>query len=170
MMRSFALMFATVVGAAVAGCKGSPELAGTSAGAEPLTSSEVAAIHRADSAFAAAANAGDAAAVAAVYHEDAHLMPPSAEAIKGREDIRKFWGGLFGAYQVKITIGSDDIEGRGDLAYARGHYTLEATPKAKGAGFREEGKFLEVLRRQPDGSWGYAVDMYSPNQPPPKAE
>jgi uncharacterized protein (TIGR02246 family) len=170
MTRSFALIFATVVGAAGAGCESRPELAGTSAGADPLASNDVAAIHRADSAFAAAANAGDAAAVAAVYLADAHLMPPSAEPIKGREEIQKFWGGLLGAYQVKITLGTDEVEGRGDLAYARGHYTLEATPKAKGQPFREEGKFVEVLRRQPDGSWGYAVDMYSPNQPPPKAE
>lgn len=169
MTRSFALTLATVFVAAAAGCRSTPELAGTSAGAEPLTSSDVAAIHRVDSAFSAAANAGDAAAVAAVYLEDAHLLPPNAEAIAGREAIGKFWGGLLDAYQVRITIGSDEVEGRGDLAYTRGHYTLQATPKAKGAGFREEGKFVEVLRRRPDGSWGYAVDMYSPNQPPPKA-
>jgi uncharacterized protein (TIGR02246 family) len=170
MMRSFALMLATMFSAAAAGCKSAPELAGTSAGAGPLASSEVAAIHRADSAFAAAANAGDAAAVAAVYLEDAHLLPPNAEPVQGRQDIQKFWDGLLGAYRVKISMGSDAVEGRGDLAYTRGHYTLEATPRAKGQPFREEGKFVEVLRRQPDGSWGYAVDMYSPNQPPPRAE
>jgi hypothetical protein len=33
---------------------------------------------------------------------------------------------------------------------------------------RDEGKFLEVLRRQPDGSWRYAVDMYSSDLPVPK--
>jgi len=171
MMRSFALILATVFAAvAVGGCRSAPELAGTSAGTDALASSDVAAIHRADSAFAAAANAGDAAAVAAVYLQNAHLLPPNAEPIAGRDGIQKFWSGLLDAYQVKITIDSDEVEGRGDLAYTRGHYTLEATPKAKGQAFREEGKFVEVLRRQPDGSWGYAVDMYSPNQPPPKAE
>ena len=33
---------------------------------------------------------------------------------------------------------------------------------------RREGKFLEVLKRQPDGSWSYVVDMYSSNCPIPK--
>lgn len=166
MIRSFAVMLATVLGAVVVtGCRSTPELAGTSAGADSLATSDVVALHRADSAFAAAVNAGDAAAVAAVYLPNAHLLPPNAPPIEGREAIRKFWAGLLDAYQVKITMGTDEVEGRGDLAFARGHYALDATPKGKGAPFHEEGKFVEILRRQPDAGWGYAVDMYSPNQP-----
>jgi ketosteroid isomerase-like protein len=44
---------------------------------------------------------------------------------------------------------------------------MEGTPKAAGTPpLREEGKFLEVLRRQADGTWRYAADMWSPNDPP----
>ena len=64
---------------------------------------------------------------------------------------------------------AEEIEGHGDLAYARGRYTLDLTPKAKGAApVHDEGKFLEILRRQPDGTWRYAVDMYSSDLPVPK--
>jgi ketosteroid isomerase-like protein len=37
-------------------------------------------------------------------------------------------------------------------------------PKATGApGMADEGKFIEILKKQPDGGWKYVVDMYSSN-------
>jgi uncharacterized protein (TIGR02246 family) len=132
----------------------------------PLAAADLAAIRATDSAFSTAAAAGDAAGLAASYLPDAHLMPPNAPSIQGREGIQKFWGGFLDAYQVRIDVVADEIEGRGDLAYARGHFTLDGTAKAKGgAPLHDQGKFLEILRRQPDGTWRYAVDMYSSDLP-----
>jgi ketosteroid isomerase-like protein len=143
----------------------------TGAGDQPLAAADLAAIRANDSAFASTAEAGNAAGVAATYVPDAQLMPPNAPTIKGREAIQKFWGGLLGAYQLKFQVAADEVEGRGDLAYARGHYLLDGTPKAKGgAPIHDEGKFLEILRRQPDGTWRYAVDMYSSDLPAPGAK
>jgi uncharacterized protein (TIGR02246 family) len=139
----------------------------TAAGAEPLAAADIAAIRATDSAFATAMGAGNAAGAAAIYLPDAHVLPPDAPPVEGREAIQQFIAGLLGTYHVTITASADEIEGRGDMAYARGHYSMEGTPKAPGAPpLREEGKFLEVLRRQPDGSWRYAADMWSPNSPP----
>jgi uncharacterized protein (TIGR02246 family) len=135
---------------------------------QPLAAEDIAAVRATDSAFASAMNAGDAAGMAVNYLPDAHLLPPDAPPVEGREAVLKFFVGLLSAYQVTVAVGADEIEGRGDLAYARGHYTLEGTPKAAGAPpIHEEGKFLEILRRQSDGRWRYAVDMYSPNHPAP---
>jgi len=93
-------------------------------------------------------------------------MPPNAPSIQGREGIQKFWGGFLDAYQVRIDVVADEVEGRGDLAYGRGHFTLDGTAKAKGGALlHDRGKFLEILRRQPDGTWRYAVDMYSSDLP-----
>jgi uncharacterized protein (TIGR02246 family) len=139
------------------------------AGAKPLSSADQDGIRAADLAFAAAANAGNVDAVAAVYTDEATLLPPNQPPRKGREAIREFWGGMLGAYSVRFEVETVAIEGLGDLAYALGRYNLTATPKAKGQpAIEEEGKFVEILRRQPDGSWKYVVDMYSPNSPPKK--
>jgi uncharacterized protein (TIGR02246 family) len=139
--------------------------------AEPLAAADIAAIRATDSAFTRAMGAGDAAGVAAIYLPDAHLMPPDAASVEGRAAIQQFIAGLLGAYHLTIAVSADEIEGRGDLAYARGHYTMEGTPNAAGVpALREQGKFVEVLRRQPDGTWRYAVDMWSPNQPAPAAK
>ena len=162
---AFALALTVQVGAC--GRPAAPPAAASTAAA-PLTAADQAAIRATDTAFGTAAGAGDAAGAAAVYLPDARLMPPNAPTVNGRDGIQRFWGGLFDAYRVRITVTSDEIEGSGDLAYARGHYTLDLTPKAGGPPAHDEGKFLEILRRKPDGTWGYAVDMYSSDLPVPK--
>jgi uncharacterized protein (TIGR02246 family) len=132
-----------------------------------LSAADQAGIRSADSAFMAAANAGDADKIAEVYAEDGSVLAPNLPPQKGRDAVRAFWGGFLDAYTVRFELASDTMEGRGDLAYNQGRYRYTAVPKAKGVpGIADEGKFLEVLKKQPDGSWKYVVDMYSSNLAP----
>jgi uncharacterized protein (TIGR02246 family) len=48
-------------------------------------------IQKADDKWAKAFNKGDAAALAAMYTEDAYALPPGAEMMKGRSEIEAFW-------------------------------------------------------------------------------
>jgi ketosteroid isomerase-like protein len=152
----------------VAGCNfGDSRSSGEGTTPTQLTAADMAAIRAADSSFAAAANAGDVDALVAVYTRDASLLAPNLPPQKGQAAIRSFWGGFLNAYKVKFELASDTIEGRGDLAYNVGRFRYTAVPKAQsGAGVADEGKFLEVLKKQPDGSWKYVVDMYSSNLAP----
>ena len=43
--------------------------------------------------FMEAMGRGDAASVAALYTEDAVVLPPDAPMISGRSGIEEFWGG-----------------------------------------------------------------------------
>ncbi len=129
-----------------------------------ISAADLAAIRSTDSAFAAAANAGDAEKIAEVYADDGALLAPNLPPQKGRDAVKAFWGGFLDAYTVRFEVASDTIEGRGDLAYNQGRYRFTAVPKAKGVpGVADEGKFLEILKKQPDGSWKYVLDMYSSN-------
>jgi ketosteroid isomerase-like protein len=153
----------------LAGCRAAPAERAPAADAAgpPLTAEDIAAIRAGDSAFASAAGAGEAASMAQGYLSDANLLPPNSPAVEGREAIQRFWAGLLDTYKVKFVVSADEIEGRGDLAYARGHYLFDATPKATGgAPLHDEGKYVEVLRRQPDGTWRLAVDIYNSSLPP----
>ncbi len=136
-------------------------------GPAALSPAEEGGIRAADSAFVAAANEGNVDGLVAVYADDAVLLPPNLPPQKGKAAIRAFWAGFLNVYTVRFEIGSDTIEGRGDLAYNVGHYRFTAVPKAKGApGVADEGKFVELLKKQSDGSWKYVVDMYSSNLAP----
>lgn len=164
-------MVLVVMAVGMSACGPGSRGSAVSAGDAPasLSASDSAGIAAADSAFRVAADSGNAAAVAAVYASDASLLPPNLPLQRGRGAIQKFWSGLLEAYTVKFEITSDMIEGRGDLAYNMGHYRFTAVPKSKSApGIADEGKFVEILKKQPDGTWKYAVDIYNSNLAPPR--
>jgi uncharacterized protein (TIGR02246 family) len=59
--------------------------------AAPALAQDRAAIAKLNEAWTAAFNKGDAAAVAAMYTEDAYVLPPGGEMVKGRAGIEAFW-------------------------------------------------------------------------------
>jgi len=129
---------------------------------------EAAAVQAVDSAFATALNSGNIEAIAGTYDEEAWLLPPQAPPVRSREGIRGFWAGLVRSHVVHLKFGVYRFEIRDDRAYVVGHYHMETTPRSPEVPTMapEDGKFLEILKRQKDGSWSYLVDMYSANAPP----
>ena len=59
----------------------------------PAMAQDKATIQKLNDRFAQAFNAGDGAAVAALYTEDAVILPPGGEMMKGRNAIQTFWTG-----------------------------------------------------------------------------
>ncbi len=53
----------------------------------------------------------------------------------------------------------------GDLAYQRGTFTVDATPKAGGNTSHSTGTFLRIYRKQPNGEWRMVRDMFNTDQP-----
>jgi ketosteroid isomerase-like protein len=103
--------------------------------------------------------AGNLDGVVALYTENGILMPPHHPAVQGRAALRAFLGGFPRISSFKATV--DEIDGRADLAYARGSFSMTVHPKGAPGPVEEQGKFLEVRRRQPDGSWLLAVDIFN---------
>jgi uncharacterized protein (TIGR02246 family) len=59
--------------------------------AGPAAAQSKAMIQKEDDEWADAFNKGDPTALAAMYSEDAYLLPPGAEMMKGRHAIAAFW-------------------------------------------------------------------------------
>src|SRR5580704_16216058 len=57
----------------------------------PALAQDKATIEKLNDARTAAFNKGDAAAVAAMYTEDAYVLPPGSDMVKGRSAIEAFW-------------------------------------------------------------------------------
>jgi uncharacterized protein (TIGR02246 family) len=66
-------------------------VAGLGLGAAPALAQSKAAIEKLNDAWMAAFNKGDAAALAALYTEDAYVLPPGSAMVKGRAAIEAFW-------------------------------------------------------------------------------
>jgi uncharacterized protein (TIGR02246 family) len=103
--------------------------------------------------------ANDPEPLADWYTEDAVVMPPNHAAIRGRPAIRKWIAGFSRVTQFKNEI--EQIEGRTDLAYVRGRYSMTLQPEGAPGPVEDVGKYLEIRKRQPDGSWPLAVDIFN---------
>ena len=56
------------------------------------------------------------------------------------------------------------VEGRDDLAYVQGTYTMTVAPPGVSEPVQVSGYYLEIRRKQPDGRWLLAVHMLNSHQ------
>ena len=108
------------------------------------------------------ANAKDASGIAALYAENATLLPPGQPAIKGRQNIQAFWQGFFDAGASDAKLKSVEIAGSGAFVYEIGEYSA-MMPQPTGGTARGTGKYLVVWERQSDGKLKMVADMFSSN-------
>jgi uncharacterized protein (TIGR02246 family) len=95
-------------------------------------------------------NAGDLESVVALYDRDATFVPKSGEPVAGLEKIRVVLSGLIDG-KARLRGKVVRVVTAGDIAvlYTDWHGTI--------AGGEEQSKAIEVLRRQPDGTWKLIV-------------
>jgi uncharacterized protein (TIGR02246 family) len=100
-------------------------------------------------------NAGDVDAVVALYEPDARFVAPSGETVVGRDAIRPFLAGLIAA-KTRFRSRVVQAVSVGDVALL---YTdFEGTAlDASGQTVALRQAAIEVLRRQPDGTWQLIV-------------
>lgn len=75
--------------------------------------------------FIEAYNRHDAAAVAALYTDDAVFVSPDGTELNGREQIQRDLEGFFLDTQPQLTASATATEGSGDLGWELGSYQLE---------------------------------------------
>jgi len=116
--------------------------------------------------YAEAFNRGDVAAAVEFYTEDATFLHPNAEIITGKQAIKEFFetGRAFGLSRINfegLEAGYD-----GNLAYERGIVIMDIKPEG-GQALTDTGKYLVVMKRQADGPWKVAVDIWNSDLPQP---
>ncbi len=125
--------------------------------AAPASAQDKATIVKLNDAWAAAFNKGDASAVAAMYTEDAFVLPPGAEMVKGRAAIEAFWRQA--AQQMgdaKLT--TVDVLALGPRA-AREIGTVSL--KSKSQPPQEITAKYAVVWRKVGGKWKLATDIWN---------
>jgi ketosteroid isomerase-like protein len=148
--------FLAVLAVAAVACRPAPP---------PLTDADKTAIRAGGDSFVVFFRTDRDSAMAALYTENAVLMPPNQGAVEGRAAIRAFFGGF--PALPDFTGTPVDIDGRGDLAYVRGTYSLTVPVMGGRPAQSDHGKFVEIRRRQPDGKWLVSVDIFNSDMPLP---
>lgn len=129
-----------------------------------LTAEDEAAIESLHNVYTQLLLARDFDALEALYTENTVLMSSNMPALEGIQTVRAWWEGYPEITAMKLT--TLEVDGRGDLAYVRGMY--EMTFVVEGASVSDTGKFIEILRKQEDGSWLTAVDIFNSDLPLPE--
>ena len=128
----------------------------------PLSDTDTAALRAVHDRFSVALLRQDFDAVAALYAEDAVLLPPQEPAVHGRAAIRTWTAAVPRVTRVVLEV--DDVDGRGDVAYMRGTFAMTLEPEGAPA-LSVVGKYVEILKKQADGSWRFAVDIFNSDAP-----
>jgi len=111
-----------------------------------------------------AVNASDLNGVLAVWSDDGVLMPPHHPPVHGRAALEQYFRDLFSHSRFAFVFGSSDIDVAG-IALQRIEYTTSAWPLGGGSVVQDRGKGLHVYRRQRDGSWKLAQDIWNSDIP-----
>ncbi|MCI0353097.1 MAG: nuclear transport factor 2 family protein [Acidobacteriales bacterium] len=130
-----------------------------------LAAKDVAAIEAVHQAYRQAWLRNDKNGVLKLFAENAVIMPHHGDEPRvGMKAIEAFWFPPGGAL-LKITefeLKTDEIGGSGCLAYRRGHFSLAWTTAVNGTTktTSNAGTYLDILRKQPDGSWKITHHMW----------
>jgi ketosteroid isomerase-like protein len=137
-------------------------------GAAPDTRpADEAAIRKADTDWSNSAQSKQVDAWVAYYSDDAAVLPPNEPMATGKEAIRKSIGDLLAlpGLSLKWTPSKVEVARSGDLGYSYGAYEM-AAKDPKGNPVNDKGKYVEVWKKQSDGTWKCAVDTFNSDLPP----
>ena len=103
----------------------------------------------------------------ASFADDARVLAPGIPMAEGWEASRAVFAKLeaLPGYSLEYSPAIADVGGAADLGYTIGTYHMKL-PGSDGSIVEIDGKYLSIWKRQPDGSWKIAVDMFNADGPP----
>jgi len=160
-----AILFIAVVGTFIfqSGCPPdkSPVVADTRAADEQ-------AIRDGEAAWVKDFAAKDVEKIAGHYADDGYSMIPDMTIMKGKDAIRAGLKEEFADPNSTLDFHPDKVEvaKSGDIAYSQGNYTYTSTDSKTKKRVIEHGGYIEVYKKQADGSWKVAEDIATQEAPP----
>jgi uncharacterized protein (TIGR02246 family) len=128
-------------------------------------SSDDAAIRQTVTAWSAAAGARDLEKCVSFYTDDASVLPFNAPIATGKDEIRKVWSQLMSnpGYSLRFRPTKIEVARSSDLAYEIGTFDLTLADQT-GKSIAHRGKYVVAWRKQTDGEWKAAADIFNTDQ------
>ena len=105
----------------------------------------------------------DAGMAASAYADDAVVLPPTGETIRGKAAIEAFWKQQFTPGFNAVDGGSNGLSTSGDLGYEWGSATFEVPSGAQTV--TDVTKYVNVLKRDASGTWKIAMTIWTSSRP-----
>jgi uncharacterized protein (TIGR02246 family) len=115
----------------------------------------------------AAANAGDPERFISILSDDIEVIPYGQPAVRG-EQARQWLREFLDQATLQVAYTNEEVVVDGDLGIHRYSFEWTVTPKGGGDSVQERGAGIHVMRRQSDGSWKIATDIWTPDAPTPE--
>lgn len=140
--------------------------------APTVTEADLDAIRAGHAAFREGMLAANYSAVAALYAENAVVLPPNAPLTRGRMEVERLLGGF--PPIGEFTFANEELTPLGgDAVLVTGRYTLLMMPPGSTIAVADTGKFVEVWQRDGTGwkmqldAWNSDIPLPPPPPPPP---
>ncbi len=116
-----------------------------------------------DRIFMSAIARGDVEAIVALYEPDAVFIRANGVRARGHAEIRAAVAELAtlkAKYEIQdiVTV----LSGDGGIAVTRMRYAMSFT-RRDGKPAHVEARTMEIMRRQPDGTWRFIIDSPAPD-------
>ncbi|MEY2496101.1 MAG: hypothetical protein QOJ45_2593 [Verrucomicrobiota bacterium] len=119
------------------------------------------ALRDADAEWSKVAAAKDVDKTVSFYADDATVLPPNQSMVTSKTGIRTLWKGFLESLtNISWKTTRVEIAKSGDMGYLIGTYAMTMKDGAK-----DTGKYCEVWKKQADGKWKVAADMFSSDLP-----
>ena len=113
-------------------------------------------IEAANTVFETAVSRGDGPGVAALYTENAQLLPAQSDVVTGTEAIGQFWQAAFDSGLKGVSLVTLEVENHGDTAYEVGKLEL----RDAGGKVSDHAKYVVIWKKE-GASWKLHRDIWT---------
>ena len=125
---------------------------------------DIAAITAVSKARADAFNQGNAAGIAVHFTEDALLMAPDQPTLKGKAAVQSYYQHIFDEYETRLRSYYEEVKVSGHIGYGRGFAEVALIPKQGGQAVTSTAKYINIMKRDADGTWKTTHDIWNGNE------
>ncbi|MFQ3193158.1 MAG: ketosteroid isomerase-like protein [Paraglaciecola sp.] len=103
-------------------------------------------------------NQNDWKSLALLFSVNGTMMPPNSPEVRGHEAIATWQNENESGFRIAFDV--QEIDGIGDIAFVKGRSCV-FIPDGEDAFLVDVGKFLEVRKKQSDGTWLIYADVFN---------